>query len=248
MNALRLTLLTSVLALGLVVCHGCSTTKPQPHIDFDSTTHDFKSVEEGTEVRHTFVVKNTGNADLKIAEAKSTCGCTTVNLQKNVVTAGGTTTIDIMIDTALKQGHIDREITLKSNDPVKPMTSLFLKADIKDPHAMLGANVQSKIFQGRCAVCHVNEGIGKTGEDLYLADCAMCHGFKAQGGFAPALNGLNVENKIIAKRVRKVIAEGSPTHRSMPAYAKEKGGPLTAAEIDSLIEYLKWRRKQDKAG
>lgn len=227
----------------LLCLQGCTKTPPQ--MVFDSKVHDFHAVEEGVVVKHSFQVQNAGGTDLKITEAKSTCGCTTVTLGNAVVPAGGHTSISVEIDTALKQGHVDREITVRSNDPKAPLVSLFLKADILDPHKSLTGSVQAKIFQGRCAVCHVNEGIDKEGEDLYLADCSMCHGFKAQGGFAPGLMRLNLDNKLVAKQVTKIITDGSPTHRSMPGFGKAKGGPLTEAQIASLIEYLKWRKKQD---
>lgn len=241
--AINSTICLAISVMCLLCLQGCTKTPPQ--MVFDSKVHDFHAVEEGVVVKHSFQVQNAGGTDLKITEAKSTCGCTTVTLGNAVVPAGGHTTISVEIDTALKQGHVDREITVRSNDPKAPLVSLFLKADILDPHKSLTGSVQAKIFQGRCAVCHVNEGIDKEGEDLYLADCSMCHGFKAQGGFAPGLMKLDLDNKLVARQVTKIITDGSPTHRSMPGFGKAKGGPLTEAQIASLIEYLKWRKKQD---
>lgn len=194
---------------------------------------------------HEFVVQNTGTSPLRITEAKSTCGCTMVKVKNPDIAPGGSTTISVDIDTALKQGHVEREITVRSNDPAQPLLKLHITTDVLNPHTSLkGANIQAKIFQGRCAVCHVEEGIGKTGEELFLADCAMCHGFRGKGGFAPGLTKLDVNNKLVAKAVRKVIAEGSPTHRSMPGFSKKKGGPLSDEQIDSLVEYIKWEHQQ----
>jgi mono/diheme cytochrome c family protein len=228
----------------LAACFGCA--KPAPHIAFDSTKHDFASVEEGEQVLHNFVVRNTGSAELRITEAKSTCGCTMVKVKESAITAGGSTTISVDIDTALKQGHVEREITVRSNDPAQPLVKLHITADVKNPHASLQGDIQAKIFRGRCAICHVDEGVGKLGEDLYLADCAMCHGFKGEGGFAPGLSNLDVSNAAVAKVVAKVIAEGSPTHRSMPGFSKAKGGPLSKEQIDSLVEYIKWQHTNSK--
>ncbi len=97
------------------------------------------------------------------------------------------------------------------------------------------------MFAGKCATCHVQQGIGKSGEDLYIADCAMCHGFRADGGEAPSLVRFNYSHKPVTAYVRDIISHGSRSHLSMPGFLKAAGGPLTAAQIDSLMQYLSWR-------
>lgn len=94
--------------------------------------------------------------------------------------------------------------------------------------------------------CHVTKGIGKVGEELFWADCAMCHGFRGTGinGVAPSLVPLDYHDKDIAAAKRDVIANGSKFHRSMPGFSKEHGGPLNDKEIDSLVQFL--QKKSDE--
>lgn len=237
------------LHISAICCSGFFSTLPteaEPKIRFDKTLHDFGSVEEGIDISCKFIIHNDGDKALKITETKSTCGCTVAAVKQKSIPAKASEELTVMMDTSMKQGPVKKEITIKSNDPENPSATIFITADVENPHRNLGKNVQAKIFSGRCAACHVNEGVGKLGEDLYLADCAMCHGFRAKGGVGPGLLGLDYENKVLAKGLRKIIAEGSPTNRSMPGFATTHGGPLKDAEIDSLINYLSWRSKLEK--
>jgi len=152
----------------------------------------------------------------------------------------------VVMDTSMKQGVVKKDITVKSNDPKNPVSTIYVTAEVKNPHADMGKDVQAKIFQGRCAACHVNDGIGKQGEVLYLADCSMCHGFRGGGAVAPALTHMDYGNREIVDAMRKIISEGSTIHRSMPGFSKRKGGPLSDEDIESLLQYLAWRSKQEK--
>ncbi|MCJ7467511.1 MAG: DUF1573 domain-containing protein [Maribacter sp.] len=50
--------------------------KNLPVMEFEESEHDFGTIEQGTPQETIFTFKNTGNAPLIIADAKSTCGCT----------------------------------------------------------------------------------------------------------------------------------------------------------------------------
>jgi mono/diheme cytochrome c family protein len=142
----------------------------------------------------------------------------------------------------MKLGKIAKEILISSNDPAHPQVELLVGADV-DPHQGMSCKGPSKLFSAKCASCHVQQGVGKTGEDLYLADCAMCHGFKADGATAPSLVHFNLEEIAVRDRLRQITAYGSKTQSTaMPGFIKQAGGPLTGKQIDSLVEYLRWRR------
>ena len=40
------------------------------------------------------------------------------------------------------------------------------------------------------------------------------------------------------KSVKQIISYGSKTHRSMPGFLVDAGGPLSQAQVDSLMAYL----------
>ena len=111
-----------------------------------------------------------------------------------------------------------------------------------NPHANVMDDTQrAKIFTGNCAVCHVQKGRGKLGEELFKADCAMCHGMNGEGGVGPRLISGMWDNPAYYQAMREVVRNGSKTHVSMPGFSQSAGGPLTDAEIESILQALKKR-------
>lgn len=220
-----------------------------PEISIAEKEFNFGKVSEGVETRHVFKITNTGKKTLKIFKTEVKCGCTVPKLKKDEIAPGETVDLEVVMDTSMKQGNISKPITITSNDPLHRQSVILLKAQVRSPHAELGTGEErvAKIFTGRCAACHVEKGKGKIGEDLFLADCSMCHGFRARGvpGVAPALVPFDYHQKDFASAMRKIIAYGSKSHRSMPGYLKSSGGPLSDSEIDSLVEYLRWKSDLD---
>lgn len=244
---IELHLNAAVVAASLVFTFSAVAPCPaDPIIRFEKKQHDFGKIEEGVDASCQFVIHNDGDKPLLIKETKSSCGCTIAAMKKKSIPAHSSELLKVVMDTSMKQGSIKKELTVKSNDPKKPISTIYVTANVENPHSNIGHDIQAKIFQGRCAACHVDQGRGKIGEDLYLADCAMCHGFRARGGVAPGLLAFDYEKKEISAMLRKLIADGSPVHRSMPGFSKQHGGPLADAEIDSLISYLNWKSKLEK--
>ncbi len=210
----------------------------QPPTSHSRFHFDFGKVEEGVEVSHKFVVKNSGGRNLTIYDVYSTCGCTIPKLTKSVLKPGESTALKIVIDTAMKQNAVTKKVFVSSNDPQHRIVTLLLSLDVRDPHIGMTNETAAKIFTNeRCAACHVAQGVGLFGEQLYRADCAMCHGVKARGAVGPELIG-PYQNATFTAKMRAVMEYGSKTHRSMPGFLAEAGGPLDKTQIDSLVKYL----------
>jgi hypothetical protein len=60
----------------------------QPRILCEEPTFDFGSRDASETVDHTFVLRNTGTADLEIKSVQPACGCTTAELEKKTVPPG----------------------------------------------------------------------------------------------------------------------------------------------------------------
>jgi cytochrome c oxidase cbb3-type subunit 3/ubiquinol-cytochrome c reductase cytochrome c subunit len=80
---------------------------------------------------------------------------------------------------------------------------------------------------------------------LYAMRCAACHGANGKLGPAPPLNDPIFLAIVPDEELVRVIREGrtvTPGQRSpMPAFAHDRGGPLTSAEVKVLAEGIKKR-------
>ncbi len=86
-----------------------------PKIEFDKSEHDFGNINEGDKVSTNFVVKNIGEADLVIAEAKGSCGCTVAQPPKDPIAPGGSAPIEVIFDSNGKPGEQSKTVTLTTN-------------------------------------------------------------------------------------------------------------------------------------
>jgi len=138
--------------------------------------------------------------------------------------------IHVVVDPAGKRGIISKTIKVFSNDPKQPVVTLSVTMEIKDAVHMNKFSA-AKIFEEACRSCHVEQGRGKTGFDLFRADCFMCHN---AGKNAPTITAMS---KRPANYIRKKIRDGVE-ETSMPGWASDNGGPLTDDEIESLVRTI----------
>jgi cytochrome c oxidase cbb3-type subunit III len=82
---------------------------------------------------------------------------------------------------------------------------------------------------------------------LYSKHCAGCHGTDGELGPAPPLNDPIFLAIVPDAELLRVIAKGrtvTPGQKSpMPAFAQDRGGPLTGAQVKVLAEGIKKRWK-----
>lgn len=68
----------------------------KPILEFPSgRTHDFGEVVINTKVTHRFILKNTGDAPLKILNVSTTCGCTVAEYSK-LIAPGETGFVEVV--------------------------------------------------------------------------------------------------------------------------------------------------------
>lgn len=102
-----------------------------PTIDFDTRVHDFGLVNEGNPITHVFQVRNRGTAPLVVSGVTTSCGCTSAKLGATTIPPGGSGPLEIAMDTHAERGLGTRSITVSSNDPRKPTSTLQIKYDVE---------------------------------------------------------------------------------------------------------------------
>lgn len=223
-----------------------------PQLSVEKRVQDIGRVETDRKVRAEFLIYNKGGKHLRLYRVDTSCGCTVADISRQIVAPGDFSRIRVVLDTSLKMGKIRKKLTLFSNDPQRPALALFVVGEATaarmDGHAPITLAPRNRLtlFEGKCAACHVQKGVGKTGQALFQADCAMCHGRSAEGHppSGPSLLSKDANHKAWAARTRRVIADGSPDSPQMPPFSQAQGGPLNPDEIDSLVAFLKFRNQQ----
>jgi hypothetical protein len=100
------------------------TQGPAPKVEVESSEHEFGLMKLGDEGAHDFVVKNVGDAPLKLAKGPSTCQCTMSALSELVVPPGGSTVVTLTWKPEGVNEAFRKQATIWTNDP-----SLWEKTD-----------------------------------------------------------------------------------------------------------------------
>jgi hypothetical protein len=94
---------------------GNSGQSKLPSMEFTKVEHDFGKVIQGEIVSFGFKFKNTGNADLVIANVSAACGCTASDYPRNPVRPGEEGVIVVSFDSSGKQGFQNKDLVVAAN-------------------------------------------------------------------------------------------------------------------------------------
>jgi cytochrome c2 len=243
-----------VFALILGITTGCSalaesevvvvSPREETALAFDATTKEYtaKPGEESCTFR--FKVKNTSDKEVVINQVRTSCGCTIAKLPSQpwhiAPSAGGE--ITLVMDLRGKTGTIIKTATIDLPTSFKQLTIVVTVPDISalpNPNRTINQQIakldRQTIFKNDCADCHATPARGQMGPALYTVACAICHDSKERASAVPDLHALS--HPTDADFWRQTILHGKP-NSMMPGFAQAEGGPLTGAQIDSLVAYL----------
>ena len=88
---------------------------PLPAFQFETTDHDFGTIQEGEKVTYTYKFKNTGDAPLIVQEAKGSCGCTASDWSKMPIPPGGEGFVKAEFDSSGKPNVQNKTVTVTAN-------------------------------------------------------------------------------------------------------------------------------------
>ncbi len=106
-----------------------------PVATFTEKSHDFGEMKQGDKREHTFELTNTGKSDLIIRRVRTSCGCTAVAPSKKVIAPGETAPIKVTFDSRGKRGRQSKSITVITNDPKTPTSTLRISSNVSVPSA-----------------------------------------------------------------------------------------------------------------
>jgi ubiquinol-cytochrome c reductase cytochrome c subunit len=92
---------------------------------------------------------------------------------------------------------------------------------------------------GRAEAREAQRGhLAEQGEQLFDTSCSSCHGVRGVGGPAPAIGSADFLETTGDAALAQVIAVGMPGSE-MRSYSIDFGGPLTSAQIDAVVIYMR---------
>ncbi|MCF8335857.1 MAG: DUF1573 domain-containing protein, partial [Bacteroidales bacterium] len=102
-----------------------------PNVEFEETTYNFGTARQNSKIEYVFRFKNTGKSNLKIRKLRSTCGCTTAELDKKVIAPGESSSFKAIFHTGEREGHQHKSIYFISNDPDNSNLRLNIKGKVE---------------------------------------------------------------------------------------------------------------------
>lgn len=110
-----------------------SDTKPEnprPRIICPEQRFDFGYAPEGFYLVHNFIIRNDGNADLKIERVRTTCGCTSAPLKKMELKPGEETILTVIFNNSHYKSSASKGTIISSNDPIDPTIRVTFNAEM----------------------------------------------------------------------------------------------------------------------
>jgi len=188
-----------------------------------------------------FAVTNISSSQVVIDGVRTSCGCTVAKLpsQPWLLAPHDGGQIHVTVNLAGKSGTIYKTITVLSTNAPKVLTVKVNLPEnpvmVRARNAQMAAADRQAVFKNDCAKCHAEPAKDKTGKDLYVAVCAICHEEQSRNPVVPDLHRLN---KPTDYAYWKEWITNGKANSMMPAFAKQQGGPLTDEQIDSLAQVL----------
>jgi hypothetical protein len=103
---------------------------PAGKIQFANTVYNFGTTSQVDSVTGTFTFSNAGEGELKIQKAVPSCGCTVASVKPDVLKPGEKGELVFTLRLGGARGHLEKHITVPSNDPQSPSVNLTIKADV----------------------------------------------------------------------------------------------------------------------
>ena len=100
----------------IALCYKClSVPKKRAKLELSTSSFDFGSIKKDSIYEGNIIIINSGNASLVIEKINPGCGCTTVNLSKEIILPADTCKLTFLFDTKNRTGKQENFITIIAN-------------------------------------------------------------------------------------------------------------------------------------
>ena len=219
---------------------------------FDAESKRYEAAPGESFARFTFNLTNVWTNEVVVHRVLASCGCATADLpptpwhlapgaagqvhaQMNLLAKMGLVTKQLQFFLTAGTNKFTQSVDIVAHVPPSPALAASLSDHERQAAAAKALLNPQAIFQGDCAACHSTRGQNAYGENLYAADCGICHESAHRASAVPDLHALKQPTDFAYWKTN--IASGRP-HTMMPAFAQAQGGPLRDAQITSLANYL----------
>jgi len=225
---------------------------PLTALAFDAETKDFEARVGEENASFVFYVTNVSGGDVSITGVRTSCGCTAAQLPSMPwkLVAGKSGPIKVAMDLRGKRGVIIKSVNI---DTTAGSKSLMVRVNVPDlpvtnrvaaPAMLAGERQRNQVvalgdrqavFKGDCARCHLDPAQARLGPALYFSACAICHDANNRAAMVPDLRQPKVARSVDYWRQWINLGKAGTL---MPAWGAAAGGPLSLAQVDSLVDYL----------
>jgi hypothetical protein len=97
--------------------------KPTTAVTFKEVVYNFKEMEYGTDISHSFIFTNTSKAPVSVKDVAVACGCTTTDYTKGPIMPGKSGSVSVKYDSS-RVGYFAKTVTVKINEETFILTIL----------------------------------------------------------------------------------------------------------------------------
>ncbi|HVW01699.1 MAG TPA: DUF1573 domain-containing protein [Planctomycetaceae bacterium] len=107
-----------------------SPTGPQPKVVLPESKYNFGSMEVNQKKQHVFVIKNEGEAPLKLVKGKATCKCTKFDLDHEEVPPGGEARAEVEWQPVTVESTFRQSAPISTNDAAMPEIRFTIEGEV----------------------------------------------------------------------------------------------------------------------
>ena len=114
------------LLVGLLI----SQEKTGPRISIDEPNFNFGFAPEGSFMVHQYVIRNIGDEPLQIKRVRTTCGCASAPVKKNLLQPNESTVVTLIFNSTRYFHKTSKAAIISTNDPTRPSEKITFIADM----------------------------------------------------------------------------------------------------------------------